>query len=184
MSRNQRRYRHTHQAGEDLFNRQDRENDMYNATLSEGRRVSVGYGTKYPKVEKNPNFITMVKCQRSLQSVRDDSFNKEIFEHLDKAFQISKYNTPALYDKGLMLRRIQQPRKALYIFKQLMKDKCSTIQLSNTYEQAAFCLLDIKRSRPDIAEQDEIDYNVEYYLNKSIETSFNIVSILPSLKEC
>ena len=75
-----------------------------------------------------------------------------------------------------MFRRIQQSQEALRTFQQLMKENPSIIQLSNTYEQAAYCLLDIERFTLEPAKQDKTDYYVKHYLKKSIETSCNIVS--------
>ena len=83
----------------------------------------------------------MVKSPRSLRTFPDYSselVTSIIFEHLDKYFEISKFNTSALYDKGLMFRHFQRSQKALCIFKQLMKEKYSI----NTYELAAYCAMD------------------------------------------
>lgn len=118
---------------------------------------------------------------------------EEILYHLDKSIELSG-NTAALYDTGLFYRHIDEPFKALEVFRTLKKDKdkrCSLVQLADSYEQAALCiyfLLLEKGKYPETSEELEhngvSEYNMKENLKRSVEISCHLISKIPFLKNC
>ncbi|XP_052269509.1 uncharacterized protein LOC127870949 [Dreissena polymorpha] len=88
-------------------------------------------------------------------------------------------NTPALYEKGLFFRQLKDPAKAYDIFKKVIKDeRCPRVYLANAYEQAAYCILDMQPNENDSYKE----FDMKYYLKRSVEISCYIVEKIPFLK--
>ncbi|XP_052269489.1 uncharacterized protein LOC127870942 isoform X1 [Dreissena polymorpha] len=144
-----------------------------------GRRVRQPFRRCISELPRNRSFENMIKSPKKVMLIDTNLDSKKtidaVLDNLDKAIELN--NTAALYDKGLFLRQIKDSDQAYDIFKKVIKDeRCSLVLLANSYEQAAYCILD-KNNKSE-------EFQMQYYLKRSVEVSCNLVAKIPFLKNC
>lgn len=131
----------------------------------------------------------MIKSPKKVKMIPKDKYKAqfcEIMDHLEVAYRLS-LNPGALYDKGLLLRQVGQVQEAANVFVTMFVGKdheCSTMQLLNAYEQAAFCLDELISLCHDLEEKRQMEHDCRRYLKKSIQLSSLVIAKLPCLKNC
>ena len=138
------------------------------------------YSVNDVKLNKTKAMIKSPK--KPLPLPPDDDRTKEILFHLDQAMCYSE-NKAALYDKGLILRAINNYDDAIGIFMELLQREFSLIYLANAYEQCAFCMLDKIKLVEDKAEKEKLEYNMKDYFMKAVAISAKLVAAIPDISK-
>ncbi|XP_052269495.1 uncharacterized protein LOC127870943 [Dreissena polymorpha] len=144
-----------------------------------GGRGNQPFRRSTSELPRNRSIENMIKSPKKVIFIDTNLDSKKtidaVLNNLDKAIELN--NIAALYDKGLFLRQIKDSEQAYDIFKKVIKDEqCSLFHLANSYEQAAYCILD-KNDKSK-------EFDMQYYLKRSVEVSCNLVAKIPFLKNC
>ncbi|XP_052819087.1 uncharacterized protein LOC128244959 [Mya arenaria] len=183
-------------------------NHSYNRSFSEGQQYGRGRGfpcnsrqgyfrgrsmvenssfnkTYFGPPRETVHIMQMIKSPKKPKHINPEVLPDqaaEIHILLDKAIEMD--NMAALYDKGLYHRQLGDASKALDVFKKLFCDqRCSLVQLSNSYEQAALCIAEMLESA-DTTDTEMLKTDMVHYLKYCVEISCTIVAKIPWLKDC
>lgn len=131
-----------------------------------------------------PNIRILMKSPtKVLPLPKEDERTKEILYHLNKAIELGE-NRAAKYDKGLILRAVEDYDDAISVFQGLFAEETSLMYLANAYEQCAFCLNSkIEKHPSDSEAKQKLIYNQKWYLKKSIAISTKMVSRMPTITD-
>ena len=135
------------------------------------------------KEPKNKIYVKSPKKLFHLPKDTEDTRTKEILLHLDRSLALGE-NRAAKYDKGLMLRAMEEFDRAIDVFKSLLEEETSLMYLANAYEQCGLCLQSIIDDLCDDSDRKKnLLYNQKCYLMRSVAISTQMVSRIPNISE-
>ena len=159
----------------------NRNNDLPNQRRSE---------SMFASPSQTNSLVNLIKCHRELRAIPQDKHTEEtqvILDHLQRAYELGP-NALAFYEKGLTLRQLGRTDEAFMVFLNIIQNKgtnrCSVVTLANSYEQAAYCRIDLIEQCSDPDDQNDMEMDCKHYLTQALELQCHIVAKVPLLKNC
>ena len=167
-------------------NRVDTQANNRNNDLPNQRRST----SMFASPSQTNSLVNLIKCHRELRAIPQDKHTEEtqvILDHLQRAYELGP-NALAFYEKGLTLRQLGRTDEAFMVFLNIIQNKgtnrCSVVTLANSYEQAAYCRIDLIEQCSDPDDQNDMEMDCKHYLTQALELQCHIVAKVPLLKNC